>query len=87
MAATNSHHDADAPSEEQALPEVVWLTPEEGRAVFDEDARSFLGISGDEFIRRLDAGEYDAIEEDETGRQIVRLLMSVSLARPIPDGG
>lgn len=87
MAATNQQWGMSDPVFDETLPEVVRLTREEGRALFDEDARSLLGISGDEFIRRLDAGEYDAIEEDETGRQIVRLLMSVSLARPIPDGG
>lgn len=35
------------------------LTPEEGRAIFDEAARRRLGMSGDEFIRRWEAGEFD----------------------------
>ncbi len=35
------------------------LTDEEGRALFDEEAQRLLGISGEEFVRRYDAGYYD----------------------------
>ena len=38
------------------LPEVREATPEEGWALFDEAARSELGISGDEFIHRWFSG-------------------------------
>lgn len=31
---------------------------EEARALFDRQARKFLGISGEEFLRRYDAGEF-----------------------------
>jgi hypothetical protein len=34
------------------------LTLEEGRALLDARARRFLGISGEEFLRRWEAGEY-----------------------------
>ena len=40
------------------------LSPEEGRAFFDQRARALVGMSGEEFIRRLDAGEFDAILDD-----------------------
>lgn len=33
-------------------------TPEEGRALFDRKARELLGISGDEFLKRWDRGDY-----------------------------
>lgn len=38
--------------------EVREATPEEGHALFDRKARDLLGISGKEFLRRWDAGEY-----------------------------
>ena len=38
--------------------EVIELTRAEGRVLFDKAARELLGISGPEFLRRLDAGEY-----------------------------
>jgi hypothetical protein len=43
------------------LPPVIWVTPEEGRRMFDEVVRERLGISGEEFIRRWEEGEYDAV--------------------------
>ncbi|ADG88235.1 hypothetical protein TBS_05010 [Thermobispora bispora] len=36
---------------------VVELTEEEGRKFFDEVTRAELGMSGDEFLRRYDAGD------------------------------
>ncbi len=38
--------------------EVREATPEEGRKILDDKARTLLGISGEEFLRRWDAGEY-----------------------------
>ena len=35
------------------------FTPEEGRAHFDEQARRLLGMEGEEFVRRWEAGEFD----------------------------
>ena len=37
------------------------LTPEESRAFVEAAAQRLLGIGIDEFIRRLDAGEYDDV--------------------------
>lgn len=37
---------------------VRYLTDDEARAVFDETARYYMGISGEEFLRRWDAGEW-----------------------------
>ena len=39
---------------------IRWLSPEEGRAFFDGQARRLLGISGEECLRRLDAG-FDSV--------------------------
>ena len=33
------------------------LSPEEGRKLFDEAAFHWMGITGEEFLRRWDAGE------------------------------
>ncbi len=35
------------------------INKEEGREIFDRSARRYLGISGEEFLRRWDAGFYD----------------------------
>jgi hypothetical protein len=45
---------------------IIWLSDEEARAYFDKTAHDLLGMSGDEFIRRLDAGEWkDVIDDGE----------------------
>jgi hypothetical protein len=57
------------------------LTRKEGREYFDREARKTLGISGDEFLRRLDAGEYREIPDDPEHWPIIRLSMLTGFAR------
>lgn len=45
-------------SEEYRLPELVEISHEEAWARFDIRARELLGISGEEFIERLERGDY-----------------------------
>jgi hypothetical protein len=49
--------------EAELLPPIQWLTDEEAKAYFDESAREMLGMSGEEFIRRWNAGEWDGIAD------------------------
>lgn len=39
------------------------ISPEEGFAMFDREARRMLNISGEEFLRRWESGEYDEAPE------------------------
>jgi hypothetical protein len=64
-----------------AAPPVHVLSLEEGREVFDEQARKELGISGDEFLRRWDAGEFWPISDTEEGRKVGRMAMLMTLVR------
>jgi hypothetical protein len=50
----------DLPATEDKVA-VRVITLEEERAQFDARARELMRISGEEFLRRLDAGEYDEI--------------------------
>lgn len=54
------------------------ITYAEGRAMLDEQTRAKLGISVDDFLARLDAGEYRENEDIE----IARLAMLVPFVRP-----
>jgi hypothetical protein len=85
MAVPRHERLADEPLPAEEPPQVMQLTRIEFRSLFDEEVRSILGISGDEFINRMDAGTYDGIEEDEFGRRIVRLMMEAPFARDEPD--
>lgn len=60
---------------------VIEVTPEEGRRLFDEAAREWLGISGEEFLRRYDAGEYADLVESEDNRRIIDLYLLIPFAR------
>ncbi len=62
----------------QANGHIKDLTLEEGRDLFDRKARQYLGVSGDEFIRRLEAGEYGDPDDDS---RVMRLVMLLPFAR------
>lgn len=57
---------------------VRYLTDDEARAVFDETARYYMGISGEEFLRRWDAGEW---QDDPDHSPVMNVVSSLSLVR------
>lgn len=64
-----------------ALPPIRMLTIEESRVFFDEQARERLAISGNEFIRRYDAGRYDDVLDDGEHSDLLFLAMLSGLGR------
>ncbi|MBA2755086.1 MAG: hypothetical protein H0U40_11605 [Chloroflexia bacterium] len=42
---------------------IRFTTTEEGRAIFDDQARRLMNMSGEEFLRRWDAGEFAEIAD------------------------
>lgn len=64
---------------------IHFATPEEGRAIFERQAQRTLGISGEEFLRRWDNGEYQPVPDDTEGRKIARMSMMISFARRTKD--
>lgn len=60
---------------------IRWLSDEEARADFDAQARLWLGISGEEFLRRWDAGEYRGLEDDDPPN-VLMVASLISLVRP-----
>jgi hypothetical protein len=67
-----------APEHENAV--VRELTHEEGRALFDEQARFYLGMSGDEFLRAWDAGEIDP-DDPRIHGAVMRIVALIPFAR------
>ena len=49
----------DATADEYTWPPIVELSEAEGRALFERQARKYMGMSGDEFLRKWDAGEIE----------------------------
>ena len=58
-----------------------YLEPEEARALFDQSARSLMQMSGEEFLRRLDAGEFDEALAEDDNRDLSYLSMIATLGR------
>jgi hypothetical protein len=56
------------------------LSAEEGLALFDRRARRELGISGEEFLRRWEAGLHRPIPDTPEGWKVGRLVMMMPFA-------
>jgi PAS domain-containing protein len=73
---------ATTPEQEQKIDGVRYLDEEEGRAYFDRQAHRLLGISGDEFLRRFDDGQYATPDlDDRTLRGVMKLSMLMDFVR------
>ncbi len=66
------------PETQSPTVDVVEATPEEGRALLDRAAREALNMSGEEFLARWDAKEF----EDNDDPAITRVAMLIPFARP-----
>jgi len=54
------------------------LSPEEAMDMFDRQAMRLVGMSGEEFLRRWDAGEFQPVpDETPADRRLARLVMSL----------
>ncbi len=63
---------------------VKYITRAEGIKLFDRRTRRDLGISGEEFLRRYDAGEYRHVCcSSEEGRTVQRLAMLIPFTRTV----
>lgn len=60
---------------------IRWLTDEEARAAFDAEARRVMGISGKEFLRRHDAGEFKDVPDDWEHMDFTALVMLIPWGR------
>jgi hypothetical protein len=63
------------PDDEPEFPPLVWVSQAESRHQFDELARELVGMSGEEFIRRLKAGEFLDLPDEEEHRAFVELAV------------
>ena len=61
---------------DEEIPEIDVLTPEEAWEVVDQAARRYLHMSGQEFVRKWDAGEFRG-EPEQPGVEEVRMLLSL----------
>lgn len=56
-------------------------SPAEGRELFDRQARRLLGLSGEEFLRKWDAGEYRDLPDTPETRTVAYLALLIPFGR------
>lgn len=61
--------------------QVVWLSRSDEVDFFDRQAWALLLMSGDEFRRRLDAGEFADIIDDPDHSDLMYLALLAGVAR------
>ena len=62
--------------------QVRMLSREEGRELFDRQARRYLDMSGDEFLAKWDAGEFgDPDDRTKNPPGVMRLAMLLPFVR------
>lgn len=65
---------ADQRPEQAGDPGVLELRRELGRELFHQAALRYLGMSGPEFLRRWDDGEYVGADEDAAVMSVAALI-------------
>lgn len=65
----------------ERLPSILPAT--EGRRLFDFEARRVTGLSGEEFLRRYDAGEIIEDDDSPEGRDVMGLIMLIPFGRQV----
>lgn len=60
---------------------IHFATPEEGRALFDYQARKLVRMSGDEFLVRWDAGEFRDTTDTPEHWPLMYLITLIPFAR------
>ena len=58
--------------------DLEYVTPEEGAEILDRQARKYLGMSGEEFVRMYEAGEF----EDPCRSEVARVSILIPLSKP-----
>lgn len=58
------------------------LSSDEGRGLLDRQAQHYLGVSGEEFVRAWEAGEYgDPDDRTKNSPGVMRVAMLLPFAR------
>ena len=60
---------------------VRFLDDDESHALFDREAQRLVGMSGEEFLRRFDAGEFAAEMDGPRHDVLARMVMLIPFGR------
>ena len=69
------------PIESKESGEDFIMPKEEALAFFEREIQRLMGMSGEEFIRRYDAGEYNDLEDIPETRNVLRASFLIPFGR------
>jgi hypothetical protein len=75
MALRRNPIESETPGEDFIMPK------EEALAFFEREIQRLMGMSGEEFIRRYDAGEYNDLEDIPETRNVLRASFLIPFGR------
>ena len=78
MATAKQYPDFDPTLDPSLLPPIREVSPEEGWELLDRQARKRLGMSGEEFVRKWEADEF----EDSDQSDILLIAFMIPLTKP-----
>jgi hypothetical protein len=76
-----SRRDTMATPDQAPTEDELFFPIEEGRRIFEREVRDKLDMSGEEFIHRWDAGEYETLDDVPENWHILRLSFLIPLGR------
>lgn len=62
--------------------EDFMMPKEEAMAFFEREIQRLMGVSGAEFIRRWEAGEYEDLEDIPETRHVLRAAFLIPFGQP-----
>jgi hypothetical protein len=68
-------------SPEHATSKTRYLNDDESHELFDRQARRLMDMSGEELIRKYDAGEFEAEMDGPQHHALVKLVMLLPFGR------
>lgn len=60
---------------------IIWQTADEAAEDFNRQVRARLGMTGEEFLRDLDAGRWDDVIDDPEHREVLILACIADVVR------
>lgn len=70
-----------ATTKREPIDGVQYISAAEAREIFDYQARKLVGMSGDEFLRRWDDGEFRDLFDKPGHEDLTHLVMMMTLGR------
>ncbi len=69
------------PAVEPNYSDALTLSAEDGHELFEREAQRMMGMSGTEFLRRWNDGEYAGLDDVPENWNVLRLAMLIHFAQ------